>query len=222
MSVFRHTTVPHGDDGKLVRGIICYCGHPGCETAAPLPVNVLQNSRGQDDDVEWAFIARKLEQRGWVVGKRQRDHRCPRHAPPKENNAMTGPLKLVKDTMMPTVTLPPPPPPPPKTMTRDDRRIIFEKLNEVYVDGKVGYGDDWSDDKVASNLGVPRAWVTVIRDENFGDEITSEITRAKVKEAHEIVAKIRALQPHFDEARKLLSIADRIEKDLAEIAKVMK
>lgn len=132
---------------------------------------------------------------------------------------MSAPLELVRDTMMSSATMQPDPP---KTMTREDRRIIFEKLNEVYLDDKVGYSDGWSDDKVANDLAVPRAWVKLIRDENFGDEITSESVRAKVKEAHELVAKIRTLQPHIEEARKLLSIADRMEKSLAEIARVTK
>ena len=50
-------------------------------------------------------------------------------------------------------------------MTRDERRIIFEKINEIYVGEKVGYSDSWDDEKVAKDLGVPRAWVSAIRED---------------------------------------------------------
>ena len=55
----------------------------------------------------------------------------------------------------------------PRTMTRDERRIIFEKLNDVYVSEKVGYMEDWNDEKVAKDLGVARAWVSGLREEMF-------------------------------------------------------
>lgn len=66
---------------------------------------------------------------------------------------------------------------PPREMSRDDRRLIFAKLDEVYVDENTGYSAGWTDDKVATDLGVPRAWVAQIRDENFGPGTNEEITK---------------------------------------------
>lgn len=63
---------------------------------------------------------------------------------------------------------------PPREMSRDDRRVIFAKLDEVYLDEKRGYDSGWSDHKVASDLGVPRKWVEIIRAENFGAIGTNE------------------------------------------------
>src|SRR5262245_41628412 len=77
-TVFEHTRVPYGDDGRLVRGIIARCGAPNCEAAVPLPVNVMANGRGMDSNIEWQFIARKLEQKGWRIGKTATAHRCPK------------------------------------------------------------------------------------------------------------------------------------------------
>ncbi|MGX1151403.1 hypothetical protein [Bradyrhizobium ottawaense] len=217
---FVHTTVPYGEDGKLVRGIIAHCGAPGCEAAVPLAVNTLQNSRGDDTEIEWRFIARKLEAKGWHVGRSRAAHRCPRcfaaakfsairKAETMQNgNGMTEKLKVVKDSM--------------RVMTRDDRRIIFEKLNEVYVNDKVGYGDGWTDEKVAVDLGVPRAWVKLIRDENFGDEVGNENIREQIREARDVLSQIEAIEPRISEAQRLIAVADRIEKQLAEIAKVLK
>nr|WP_249787275.1 hypothetical protein [Bradyrhizobium sp. BRP23] len=176
--------------------------------------------RSGDEDLEFQFIARKLEAKGWRVGRSHGAHRCPRclgaakfsairkaKQMPNEN-AMGDKLKIVKDNM--------------RVMTREDRRIIFEKLNEVYVNDKVGYGDGWTDEKVANDLGIPRAWVKLIRDENFGDEVGNENIREQIKEARELLAQIKAIEPRISEAQRLIAVADKVEKSLAEIAKVLK
>jgi hypothetical protein len=104
-------------------------------------------------------------------------------------------------------------------MTRDDRRIVFEKLNEVYLNDKVGYAKGWTDETVAVDLGVPRAWVRLIREENFGDEVGNEDIREQVREAQAMLAQVRAIEP---EMRRLLGMSDKIERSLAEIQKVLK
>jgi hypothetical protein len=83
---------------------------------------------------------------------------------------------------------------PPRNMTRDDRRIIISKLDAVYLDAKRGYDAGWSDQKVATDLGVPRKWVEDIRAENFGDVGTNE-------EMNEFYEQAKALSV---EARKAL------------------
>lgn len=57
---------------------------------------------------------------------------------------------------------------PPRQMSREDRRLIFAKLEEVYVDEGTGYTKGWHDERVAQDMAVPRSWVEVIREENFG------------------------------------------------------
>ncbi|SOC48417.1 hypothetical protein SAMN05892877_1631, partial [Rhizobium subbaraonis] len=54
------------------------------------------------------------------------------------------------------------------TSTVEDRRLINMKLAEVYADG--GYVTPWTDQRVADDLGVPRAWVTEIREGFYGPE----------------------------------------------------
>lgn len=243
---FEHTHLPHGDDGKRVRGIIARCGNVGCTAAIPLPVNTMGKGGSQTDEVEWKFIAGKLEAKGWSIARRRQDHRCPRCvknsklAPAYEfrkvgnSKAIATPsMKQVKDAFMTTTIttrLPPsqisPAAADARTMSRDDRRIIFEKLNEVYVNERTGYSNGWSDERVAADLGVPRAWVRTIRDENFGDEITSEVTRKMIGEAKELVATIGKYRAVIENSSKALAPlferADKIEKHLAEIAKVIK
>lgn len=49
------------------------------------------------------------------------------------------------------------------------------------------------DGKVANDLGVPRAWVTGIRDEMFGPEGSNEQIRATIAEATAVLEEIKAL-----------------------------
>jgi hypothetical protein len=218
-SAFEHTTVPYGDDGKMVNGIIARCGNPSCGAAVPLAVNTMSGFSPTDPEIEWRFIAKKLEAKGWRIGRSRGSHRCPKcfaaakyaairksdaNAEAMAQNNKEIAMQVVENTRL---------------MSREDRRLIFEKLREVYVDDKVGYGAGWTDEKVATDLGVPRAWVRVIRDENFGEEISNEDIRAKVKEAHSVLAQIKAALP---EIQRLIALADKVEKNLADISRVFK
>ncbi|WP_180901739.1 hypothetical protein [Martelella soudanensis] len=55
---------------------------------------------------------------------------------------------------------------PPPQMQREDRRIVADKIADVYDDS--GYIAPWTDDLVARDLGVPCAWVAEVRDFMFG------------------------------------------------------
>jgi hypothetical protein len=264
---FEHTTMPHGDDGKRVRSVIARCG--SCEAAIPLPVNTMAHGYAETAEVEWKFISRKLEAKGWQIGRRRQDHRCPRcqrnarldsgeryvFENPKNGKPAPVDLKLVRQSFMNSATpdvLPEKQYPPlklveepkvekkkaslhppghdgrdlPRQMSRDDRRIIFEKLNEVYVNEKVGYSDGWTDERVATDLGVPRAWVCTIRDENFGDELASESIRKTVQEARDLMVALTRVRGELSQeiakAKMDIDAADRLERQLAEIAKVLR
>ena len=102
---------------------------------------------------------------------------------------------------------------PPRPMAFEDRRIIFEKLNEVYVDPNVGYADEWTDKRVADDLGVPLAWVTKIRAENFGPHGSNKAIDQVVAKAEAIIADCRVM------SHKLLATADDLERRLVDIQK---
>jgi hypothetical protein len=218
-TAFQYTTVPYGDDNRLVRGIIARCGAPGCEAAIPLPVNGQRGKSGEDNEIEWQFIARKLQAKGWHIGKSHTGHRCPgcfeaaKHAAKRNGNMTNGnpmneKLQVVNENM--------------RVMNRDDRRLIFAKLNDVYVDDKTGYGETWTDEKVSTDLGVPRAWVRLVREENFGDEQGNDKFRADVKEASAVLDDIKAWTATLPGLQKLTMLAEKIEKSLAEIGRVLK
>ena len=108
---------------------------------------------------------------GWWVGKGPRADKCkqclekrvnPKPAPtPSKSASQVVPIKGAAET-------------PPRQMSRDDRRIVFAKIDEVYLGEGNGYSREWTDEAVAKDLSVPRAWVTSVREEMFGPAISAE------------------------------------------------
>ena len=114
-------------------------------------------------------VAKFLRNKGWTVGSTPRKDLCPactasaRKTTTKER-PMPHDTKVVeiKPKLNGVSELPP------REMTREDRRIVFAKIEEVYLDETTGYIKDWNDERVAKDLNCPRKWVETIRDENFG------------------------------------------------------
>lgn len=223
IELFGATKVSYGD--KMVRGITVSCGH--CVAVESLPVNNFAGRNGAGDEREVQFIKRKMEGRGWKIGNKPDQHRCPgcfaaakassaRRAgeskPNGEKPVSVTPIKSLKDIA-------------PRLLGREDRRIIFAKLNEVYVGEKIGYGEGWTDEKVANDLGVPRAWVKLVRDENFGDEMASEEIRQKVEEASKLLEQVKAAIPFAEDVvanlKRLNNEAEHLGKSLDVIRKAL-
>jgi hypothetical protein len=118
----------------------------------------------------------------------------------------------------------------PREMSRADRRIIIAKIEEVYLDEQTGYSDGWSDQRVANDLGVPRAWVARLREENFGPEASNAATRKLLAEAREFVsrandraAQLNTLASDCMKARDAIRLeAERIERQIAAVEKLFK
>jgi len=123
-------------------------------------------------------IARKFTEKGWILGPNDQRDLCPGCALKEKEKPL---LKVVDK----------PTPEKPREMGRDDRRIIFEKLNEVYLDEKTGYASGWSDHKVASDLACPRKWVEVVREEMFGSIGTNAEMSEFLSEAEALLAESR-------------------------------
>lgn len=77
---------------------------------------------------------------------------------PKEGNVNVVPLQGSK----------------PRDPTPADRRRILDQLDIDYDDKAIGYLNGLSDEKMAAKMGVPRAWVTKVREEYCGPDITVE------------------------------------------------
>lgn len=222
--------------GKMVRGRKILCGRCGCVNRIPMSSGM--HGGGNDDEQIERLAKRKFEKNGWVVGRRVADHRCPEciRLVTKPMFKSLEPLKEKEDTVpTPTLVTAPVMAETPAAMSRDDRRVIFAKLNEVYQDERKGYALDWSDKRVAEDLGVPRAWVVEVRDQNFGPDRNAEFIEA-ITEGKRIIAdflklsvEIKAVQArHTAETEALTNrltpialAVTRIEKQIAAIEKAM-
>lgn len=80
---------------------------------------------------------------------------------------------------------------PPREMGREDRRIITDKLDEVYDEKAVRYRSPWTDAAVARDLGVPRAWVGEVREQFFGPEGSNPEFDDFLEKAAPIIAEMK-------------------------------
>jgi hypothetical protein len=199
---FTERSEKHGSNYRVVAAVTCReCGIEdviGIKAAAALMPPIA--------------IAKKFAQRGWDIGQNEHWDTCPKCiAKKKEKPALkiVPKIEQVVDTMMKAE--------PPRTMSREDRRIVFEKLNGVYLDEKRGYDTGWSDHKVAIDLGVPRAWVEQVREEMFGPvnsnpEIQEFLEGVKaLKAIRDQVARIDAISAEI-KALNPVSLTERIAK----------
>jgi hypothetical protein len=213
---------------KSVRGVVVTCK---CGVIKSMPFNSVHHSRPQ----AWieSTIARKLEAEGWKTLKAKDGPVCPScvnsyrridpiikaavEPEPYKHTTKPSALKDLKDL----VTILPKPPEPPE-LTKENRRVILAKLEDVYVDEQTGYSAGWTDAKVASDLGVPRAWVTSLRSENFGPEGNEEI-KVALAEAKELMAAINKAMCAFAEQNRIIDElerrAEKIERTIIEIEK---
>lgn len=129
------------------------------------------------------IVIKRWRSIGWRVGSKPSRDICPvcmSTSKRSQNHNQTVATELSNVTKIsPTA----PVAEPPRAMSRDDRRIIFEKLNDAYVNEATGYDAGWSDKRVAADLGVPRAWVEQIREEMFGparNEVPVEILNQQI------------------------------------------
>lgn len=199
---FMHTSVRN--NGRLIPALQANCSRCGEADIMPNPQGV--HSYAQH------FAEKNFTQRGWRLGNKRKNDVCPKcvaaqreqRAQAREANAevkladVMPPEVIEIATRRPVVVsekkgdeMPKDEPmkaDPPPEMTRFHKQTIFAKLLDVYAGEQVGYSTGWSDKRLAEDLGVPRAWVTTVRDENFGPEASNEDTRKLVAEAKAALA----------------------------------
>lgn len=211
------------------------CGHPGCQEWDVGGDNIGQRSAHD-------ALPKIFGQRGWTVGTKARHDRCPTHS----KKHAEGRRALQEEVMAqkPAVgflernlALKPAAKPethihvpvPPNEMTKQDRRVIITKLEEVYVDENVGYADGWDDERVATDLGVPVAWVADVREPNFGPNKSQQVA-ALLIEGRSIYEQVMAaaisanrhaqdLRVSMESLSKLTLRIEKFDKDLKDLAK---
>jgi hypothetical protein len=211
--------------GKSVRGVVVTCK---CGVIKSMPFNSIHHSRPQ----AWieSTIARKLEAEGWKTLKAKDGPVCPScvnshrridpiikaavEPEPYKHTTKPSALKDLKDL----VTILPKPP----ELTKENRRVILAKLEDVYVDETTGYSAGWTDAKVAADLGVPRAWVTTLRSDNFGPEGNEEI-KVALNEAKAVLIEIKVAAETIKGFQADMAVlerrAEKIERTIIELEK---
>ena len=165
--VFDRTTVK--EDGQPPMAAFKFTCHK-CGTVDTFPLGTKGNG------IAMALVQQKMRHRGWEIGNRASGDTCPDCIAAKQKKRNKEPEK--ESNVVKFVKADEPP-----TMSREDRRLIFAKIDEVYLDETIGYSEGWTDSRVAEDLGVPVAWVKTIRAENFGEERSNAALLANLEEA---------------------------------------
>ena len=171
-------------------------------------------------------VARHFAAKGWDVGKRPSHDVCPacqqaaRHrrraklsVVPDAPAAPVGALSFIpapKEEPQPMTFVaqknPLTPGPlsadPPRQMSREDKRLVYGKIDEHYLDEVRGYDSGWTDERIAKDLGVPRAWVSNVRAEMFGEAEGNGEIRRLLAEVIELKAQGVALMERANEIQK--------------------
>jgi len=188
---FTEVKKPH--EHKMLKGAIIKCGKCG-------KTDEYFNYQGS---VSTEHLPKEFTRKGWFVGNNARQDRCPECIALLRANIRKPEEKPEEKEAPVTVQLSTPPEPVaglPAIMIKDgirqmdrlDKRAIFAKLDEVYDDKM--YRDDWSDEMVAKDLGVPIDWVEQVRAADFGENVNAksllQASADKTKELHDLSQKI--------------------------------
>lgn len=211
---------------RLFAKVQCSCG-----TKAELPRPFLaggRDSKRAHNERVFKQIADQFTRDGWLIGRRAQDDLCPKCVAatmPKKPTLTLIPKESVP--MLPVTTNEP------AEMTRDDGRVIFAKLEDVYDTNRAGYRAGWTDQKLATDLGVPRAWVEQVRKQFFGPEGGNPEIAAALAEAKALVEEVRPLLARLDqlkaqmgstqaEAQKIAAKVEIIDRRIAAIEKAVR
>lgn len=122
----------------------------------------------------------------------------------------------------------------PPSMDIDAAFLIRDKLGEVYLDAQRGYGEGWTDKRVAESLTVPRDWVRQVRCKVYGAASAggAEDFAPVLAEARAVLAAARDLTEQglkveqeaalFQRSRAdVMAQVSRLERRLADIEKAV-
>lgn len=181
MRVFPEETIR--TDGSSVKVMKIACAHCGGACFFPFQTGFKRKPP--------IAAQQHFQNQGWVVGSGPRKDFCPLHARPSQRK---GTKAMVETPVAASQAEPPP------AYSREDRRTIMYKLEEVYA--KDAYKAPWTDNAVAKDLGVPRAWVSEIRSANFGPEGSNPQLDEFLAARDRLDLEIKGLAERYDAAVK--------------------
>lgn len=183
-------------------------------------------ARGEVNDATGTWhppeaIAKKLVQRGWFIGKRSADDRCPKCNAARPTPAPKGDDEMVQP--MARKELRPAGPPDPKILTataerpsaaaaspvreptREERRKIIDYLDGAYDTKAQRYLAEGSDKAAGAALDVPWRWVADLRAQLYGDHDRNEADEARQVNLTELYQRGQDLEA------KALQLAGEVE-----------
>ena len=150
------------------------------------------------------LVQQKMRHRGWEIGSRASADLCP-DCVAKKHKKHNKTETTQESNVVTFIKVEPP-----QEMTREDRRLIFAKIDDVYLDENTGYSEGWTDSRVANDLGVPLAWVKNIRSENFGEEQSNAAMAKQLDEVKAVLSQAKKL--HLDCKDEMRDMSVQIEK----------
>lgn len=227
---FERTTFGNTFGQRAVPGYQITCSE--CGAVEKITANTFGGSMAPEG------IAQRFRNKGWKISTKGNRDICPacagnqasHHNKPEPAIEQTSNIVSINSAMTkaPITEIEQP-----REMTRADRRVIFAKLEDVYIDEKHGYDAGWGDARVAKDLGVPQDWVRQIREENFGVENSNPEADALLRQARGILDEAKqaladhehamqaALKSGDDKRKKLAADVARIEIRLNEMLKII-
>ena len=199
-------------DGKSLETYRIRCGK--CSKTA----DWVRNSGRFKCGPEHPGIARHFETEGWAVGGGSAADRCPTCLIVKPGEKAVSSLRLViQEEAALAAAKEKQNAPAEREMTREDRRLILAKLNEVYLDEARGYERGWTDHKLATDLGCPKAWIAELREVNFGPARDNEEIREFAEKVKELGVESRKLEK---EAADIKQRSDRIGDEVRRLERI--
>lgn len=190
--IFPEVPISYGDKSTKAMQITCTC----CGAVAYFPHQTGVNRKPP------IAATQHFQNKGWVVGSNPRKDFCPVHASPakrKGQKAMADTVATIADK--------------PREMSREDRRIINDKLDEVYA--KDAYKSPWTDAAVAKDLGVPRDWVAQVREQFFGPAGSNPLYDEFLKETAQMEVAFRTCEEATARAEKAAADQRQAQGDLS-------
>lgn len=218
--------VRHRRIDDVVRKVrVLKCSEPTCQRE----VELFDNGSVQLPN---PTVAEKFARMGCEIGKNRNRDRCAvcaenerlaRRKSPKEE-----PMKIDANKNIPLTERAVmngasrlPAEMPEREMDTDERRVIFAAIDERWAGKEQGYITPWTDQGIASHLGVPMSWVSQVRSQFFGDirdnseirELLDRVTKYSVDASQ----KVAEAQQLAEQARSLYQKSNALNASIAEL-----
>lgn len=189
---------PERHEGKIVKTHRVVCG--ACGTTSAI------HGMNMGAAVCAEQMPKKFAAKGWEIGKRPDDDRCPACALKEKVTRRTAKVIQMNEAKMAAE--------PPREPTRADLRKVQDALDIHYPVPERGYSSGFNDEVLAKQIDVPRDWVKRVREQFFGPEHDVDMRR--------IEAEVESIRRDFKAVEDTtLSSVDKVSKRVEALIKTV-